>query len=277
MLSRSFPRATTTVSVNARRRKEALQNQLDAFWLKEKTVSERTSKDTYRKHAMPLARIKKVMKLDEDVQMISRDAPVILSRAVEMMISELTMRSWTNTDECKRRTLQRCDIATAIAKAEIFDCLIDIVPREEAMLGPNDLNGPYGDDGYGGSRGDSNGAPTTRTSSVNSSDLVANESSASLTRGNSNAALQSGMNMFSPEAFQQLYRYHQQQAGGSDLSQLTSNQLTAMALQSQAHFIQMSGYPNQANMVQWQMASSHSGHENSLSGANRATSNGVEL
>lgn len=36
-----------------------------------------------------------------------------------------------HAEENKRRTLQRSDIATAITKTDMFDFLIDIVPREE--------------------------------------------------------------------------------------------------------------------------------------------------
>lgn len=38
-----------------------------------------------------------------------------------------------NAEECKRRTLQRSDISSAIKKLEMFDFLIDIVPREEKV------------------------------------------------------------------------------------------------------------------------------------------------
>mmetsp|Transcript_19841 Transcript_19841/g.34142 ORF Transcript_19841/g.34142 Transcript_19841/m.34142 type:complete len:187 (-) Transcript_19841:890-1450(-) len=74
---------------------------------------------------------KKIMKSDEDVRMISAEAPVLFSKACEMFILELTLRSWIHTEENKRRTLQRNDIAAAISKTDIFDFLIDIVPRED--------------------------------------------------------------------------------------------------------------------------------------------------
>ncbi|XP_058826470.1 nuclear transcription factor Y subunit gamma-like [Topomyia yanbarensis] len=80
---------------------------------------------------LPLARIKKIMKLDEDVKMISAEAPLLFAKAAEIFIQELTLRAWLHTEENKRRTLQRSDIAMAIAKYDQFDFLIDIVPREE--------------------------------------------------------------------------------------------------------------------------------------------------
>ena len=57
-----------------------------------------------------------IMKLDEDVKMISAEAPVLFAKAAEMFITELTMRAWIHTEDNKRRTLQRNDIAMAITK-----------------------------------------------------------------------------------------------------------------------------------------------------------------
>ncbi|RKO85675.1 histone-fold-containing protein, partial [Blyttiomyces helicus] len=83
----------------------------------------------FKFHNLPLARIKKVMKTDEDVKMISAEAPLVFSKACEIFILELTMRAWTHTEENKRRTLQKSDVATAVSKADMYDFLIDIVPR----------------------------------------------------------------------------------------------------------------------------------------------------
>ena len=41
------------------------------------------------------------MKLDEDVKMISAEAPVLFAKATEMFIHELTMRAWIHTEVCK--------------------------------------------------------------------------------------------------------------------------------------------------------------------------------
>lgn len=71
------------------------------------------------------------MKLDEDVKMISAEAPMLFSKAAELFIHELTLRAWIHTEDNKRRTLQRNDIAMAITKYDQFDFLIDIVPRDE--------------------------------------------------------------------------------------------------------------------------------------------------
>eukprot|EP01102_Stenamoeba_stenopodia_P022597 TRINITY_DN9498_c0_g3_i1.p1 TRINITY_DN9498_c0_g3~~TRINITY_DN9498_c0_g3_i1.p1 ORF type:complete len:227 (-),score=47.44 TRINITY_DN9498_c0_g3_i1:80-760(-) len=101
------------------------------FWQQQmREIEEETD---FKNHQLPLARIKKIMKSDEDVRMISADAPVLFAKACEMFILELTLRAWIHTDDNRRKTLQRSDIAMAITKTDIFDFLIDIVPRDEIL------------------------------------------------------------------------------------------------------------------------------------------------
>jgi nuclear transcription factor Y gamma len=105
--------------------------QLHRFWSDQMHEIEEMTQFKQSKMTLPLARIKKIMKFDEDVKMISAEAPVLFAKACEMFIHELTLRAWIHTDENKRRTLQRNDIATAIARNDTFDFLIDIVPRDD--------------------------------------------------------------------------------------------------------------------------------------------------
>ncbi len=72
------------------------------------------------------------MNADPEVKMISAEAPILFAKGCDIFITELTMRAWIHAEENKRRTLQRSDIASALAKSDMFDFLIDIVPREEA-------------------------------------------------------------------------------------------------------------------------------------------------
>ncbi|MCJ1294661.1 hypothetical protein MMC34_006219 [Xylographa carneopallida] len=95
----------------------------------------------YKLHHLPLARIKKVMKADPEVKMISAEAPILFAKGCDIFITELTMRAWIHAEENKRRTLQRSDIASALAKSDMFDFLIDIVPREEAAGHPKRSGG----------------------------------------------------------------------------------------------------------------------------------------
>lgn len=105
------------------------RQQLQMFWQQQSQEVE--SATDFKNHQLPLARIKKIMKSDEDVRMISAEAPVLFAKACEMFILELTLRSWIHSEENKRRTLQRNDIAAAVTKTDIFDFLVDIVPRDD--------------------------------------------------------------------------------------------------------------------------------------------------
>ncbi|XP_075995339.1 nuclear transcription factor Y subunit gamma isoform X2 [Genypterus blacodes] len=106
------------------------QQTLQSFWPRVMEEIKNLTVD-FRVQELPLARIKKIMKLDEDVKMISAEAPVLFAKAAQIFITELTLRAWIHTEDNKRRTLQRNDIAMAITKFDQFDFLIDIVPRDD--------------------------------------------------------------------------------------------------------------------------------------------------
>ncbi|KAL1563644.1 Agglutinin-like protein 1 precursor [Salvia divinorum] len=105
------------------------QQQLQMFWSYQR--QEINGVNDFKNHQLPLARIKKIMKADEDVRMISAEAPILFAKACELFILELTIRSWLHAEENKRRTLQKNDIAAAITRTDIFDFLVDIVPRDD--------------------------------------------------------------------------------------------------------------------------------------------------
>ncbi|XP_059640981.1 nuclear transcription factor Y subunit C-1-like [Cornus florida] len=130
------------------------QQQLQMFWNYQRQEIEQVN--DFKNHQLPLARIKKIMKADEDVRMISAEAPILFAKACELFILELTIRSWLHAEENKRRTLQKNDIAAAITRTDIFDFLVDIVPRDEikeegglgmgmgmGMVGPTASGVPY--------------------------------------------------------------------------------------------------------------------------------------
>ncbi|KAF9575854.1 hypothetical protein EC968_001237 [Mortierella alpina] len=112
---------------------QAHMHLLQSFWMNQMHDIENVPQD-FKLHHLPLARIKKVMKTDEDVKMISAEAPMLFDKGCEIFITELTIRAWIHAEENKRRTLQRSDIAAAITKTDMFDFLIDIVPREEFKM-----------------------------------------------------------------------------------------------------------------------------------------------
>lgn len=96
----------------------------------------------FRNLELPLARIKKIMKMEDEVQallggrrcMVSSEAPVVFAKACEIFILELTARAWLETEDNKRRTLQRSDVSNAVAKTDMYDFLIDVVPRDSSVV-----------------------------------------------------------------------------------------------------------------------------------------------
>ncbi|CAE6495541.1 unnamed protein product [Rhizoctonia solani] len=109
---------------------DTLEGFLRYFWQSQIATAERDEPD-FKHPPLPLARIKKVMKNDPEVKMISADAPILFSKACEIFISEITARAYLVAEQHKRRTLAKADVARALSKSDQFDFLIDIVPREE--------------------------------------------------------------------------------------------------------------------------------------------------
>ena len=115
-----------------------------------------TATENWKIQTLPLARIKKIMKSEEFILqelekerlqkateegkagdgekpsvkfMISGEAPVLMSKACELLIKDLSFRAWRHTERNRRRTLQRQDLHAAVGESEVYDFLIDIVPR----------------------------------------------------------------------------------------------------------------------------------------------------
>jgi nuclear transcription factor Y, gamma len=65
--------------------------------------------------------------------MISAEAPILFAKACEMFIVEMTHKAYYYASKNGRKTLQRNDIAAAITDTEIFDFLLDIMPRDEMI------------------------------------------------------------------------------------------------------------------------------------------------
>ncbi|EAN33822.1 Histone-like transcription factor (CBF/NF-Y) and archaeal histone family protein [Theileria parva strain Muguga] len=102
--------------------------------------------DSVKGSHLPVARVKKIMKETEHQGMISSDAPVILAKACEMLIRDLTLQSWNCTQLTKRCTLQRQDIKTAIFSSTIYNFLYDLLTPEDLkpmMETQNDLSNNY--------------------------------------------------------------------------------------------------------------------------------------
>ena len=85
-------------------------------------------KKDFKKHNdLPIARIKRIMKSDQDVRMISAETPVIFARACEMFIMDITIRSTQFAEyDNERLVLTKKSILDTIKNTDIFDFLMEI-------------------------------------------------------------------------------------------------------------------------------------------------------
>ena len=69
--------------------------------------------------------VKRIMKSDEDVRMISAEAPVVLARACELFVLELTLRAAKGQEN--EKVITRADVVAAIKNAATMDFLRGVV------------------------------------------------------------------------------------------------------------------------------------------------------
>ena len=106
---------------------EELEQELDNLVMSQREEIKTLGPNEFKNHQLPLARVKKIMKTDEDLKMISSETPALFAKACELFIIEITRRAWVHTDENKRRTLQKSDVADCIQNTIIFDFLVDVI------------------------------------------------------------------------------------------------------------------------------------------------------
>ncbi|CAL9199328.1 unnamed protein product, partial [Musa hybrid cultivar] len=105
---------------------------LQQFW--QQQMLELGNLADYKQHQLPLARIKRIMKLDGAAKMVSSDTPIIFAKACELFILELTVRSWLHAEQCKRLTIRRTDVAGAICHADMLNFLVDMLRPDEFQV-----------------------------------------------------------------------------------------------------------------------------------------------
>ncbi|KAH9814084.1 hypothetical protein DFH28DRAFT_895093 [Melampsora americana] len=103
---------------------------LSEFWSHITNYAKSYQSD-FKDSQIPLARIKKLMKTDPEINMIATEVVVMMDKACEIFVNEITVRSYLVASASNRRTLNTDDIAIAISKSDMFDFLIDIVTPPE--------------------------------------------------------------------------------------------------------------------------------------------------
>ena len=150
--------------------------------------------------------------------MISAEGPILFSKACEIFIGEVAIRAWTNTCHGKRRTVQKADVQAALNRSDMYDFLIDIVPRIVGVV-PVETTA-----GTGYTQGDT-------LSAQNNNNTADNSASESMTNSSSTYDTNSWM-------LQAIIRKMQQEGavegGGSDLySTFTTTDVERLAAQWQ--------------------------------------------
>ena len=82
---------------------------------------------------IPLAKIRPMIKLDPDVQLVSMDSVYLITKATEMFIEYLTQESFRVTMSKKRKTVSKQDVDEAVAHVDALhfldDGVLDLDPQ----------------------------------------------------------------------------------------------------------------------------------------------------
>ncbi|XP_023638912.1 nuclear transcription factor Y subunit C-10 [Capsella rubella] len=120
--------------------RDLLNQDLEMFW------AHQNSSELHKKPDLPLATVKRVMKCDPNVKMVSWKGPVLLAKASEMFIQEVTLRAWRQTQSRSRTTIRSCDIHAALRSSVIYNELVNLLSPQgtthQQMLPPENVNEP---------------------------------------------------------------------------------------------------------------------------------------
>lgn len=67
---------------------------------------------------MPLSRIKSIMKLDPEFNLVSSDSVFLMAKATELFIKSLATTSFTFAEQGKKKTIQKKDVDAAINEVD---------------------------------------------------------------------------------------------------------------------------------------------------------------
>lgn len=101
--TRNFFEAMQATEASADNEKD-IDKILKEFW--ERTLQEIQASQPSTKYSLPLARIKKIMRFDEDVNMVSQEVLRMFDKCCVFFIQELTLRAWQSTLDSDRKTIK---------------------------------------------------------------------------------------------------------------------------------------------------------------------------
>lgn len=110
--------------------KEAVINE---YWAREIDKIKKNHLN-FKSVKLPLARIKRLMKVEENVKIIAQEVPVLFALVTEKFVEELTLRAWMHTKEGKRKILQGSDVTKAVKTTHMYDFLGEIIAESRGEM-----------------------------------------------------------------------------------------------------------------------------------------------
>ncbi|KAM3191759.1 hypothetical protein ACQJBY_069166 [Aegilops geniculata] len=112
------------------------QRAVDGFWRERQEEMEATV--DFSDRILPMARLKRLIRAEEDGMMIAADTPAYLAKLCELFVQELAVRAWACAQSHHRRIILESDIAEAAAYTESYDFLATVLlehQREARLAG----------------------------------------------------------------------------------------------------------------------------------------------
>ncbi|EZF35608.1 hypothetical protein H109_02668 [Trichophyton interdigitale MR816] len=79
--------------------------------------------------SLPLARIKRIIRADEDIVQCSTNATFLIAVATEMFVQYLTEQGYNVVKSNNLKNLRYADIATAVSRIDNLEFLSDVIPK----------------------------------------------------------------------------------------------------------------------------------------------------
>ncbi|KAL4883255.1 histone-like transcription factor [Aspergillus karnatakaensis] len=96
-----------------------------------KTASGADAPEITGQSSLPIARIKKIIQLDDDIVQCSSNATFVVAMATELFIQYLTEQGHNvvKSERKPRKTIQYKDLATAVSRIDNLEFLTDVIPK----------------------------------------------------------------------------------------------------------------------------------------------------
>ncbi|ORX97841.1 histone-fold-containing protein [Basidiobolus meristosporus CBS 931.73] len=79
----------------------------------------------------PIARVKRIIKADPEVNNCSNEAVFLISKATELFVKKFSASGYNYSQADKRKTLAYKDLANIPVNEDVFEFLSDILPKTQ--------------------------------------------------------------------------------------------------------------------------------------------------